>query len=735
MKEELKILILEDSADDAEIVLRLLKKEMFHFEHRLVMTKDTYLQALEQFQPDLILADNSLPQFNAIEALKIIKQRALNIPFIMVTGTTSEEFAAAIIKFGAADYVLKDRLARLPSAIEAALKQKKAEEAAKASEEQRKLIMNAALDAIICMDTKGIITFWNPQAEKIFGWKAQEAVGQILAKIIIPPAFRESHTNGMENYLQTGNGPILNTLLELTAINRECKEFPIEITVLPIKQGTEESFCAFIRDITERKRTEQELSREKQLLRTLIDNLPDYIYVKDIELRHIVNNAANIKLIGALSEEETLGKTAFDYFESELAQQYIEDDRFILESKQPLLNKEEPILTNTGEKRWLLTTKLPIQDKAGNITGLVGISRDITAQKISEQKIISEKEFSNSIINSLPGIFYLYDENGKFLRWNKNFETVSGYTSEEISQMHPLDFFDTGEKGLLTESIGRVFKVGMAEVEAHFLTKSQKKIAYYFNGWAAEFENKTCLIGMGIDITERKRTEAALNQSYKEIRQLASHLQEVREEERAGIAREIHDELGQQITGLKMDVSWLSKKIITEDYAIKEKIKDILDLLDNTVKTVRKIATELRPSILDDLGLREAMEWQSQEFQKRSGIKIVFSSSLPVINATGNISIGLFRIYQESLTNVARHAEASVVTTTLEEKNSQLVLSITDNGKGFDINTSGSKKTLGLLGMKERTLMMGGEYEIISAPEKGTRVIVSVPYIQTDSTI
>jgi signal transduction histidine kinase len=182
-----------------------------------------------------------------------------------------------------------------------------------------------------------------------------------------------------------------------------------------------------------------------------------------------------------------------------------------------------------------------------------------------------------------------------------------------------------------------------------------------------------------------------------------------------------------------MDVSWLSKKIVTEDYAIKEKIKDILALLDNTVKTVRKIATELRPSILDDLGLREAMEWQSQEFQKRSGIEIVFSSSLPVINANGTISIGLFRIYQESLTNVARHAGASVVTTTLEEKDNQLILSITDNGKGFDINTSSSKKTLGLLGMKERTLMMGGEYEIISTPGKGARVIVSVPYIQTDS--
>ncbi len=131
-----------------------------------------------------------------------------------------------------------------------------AEENIKNSEEKRRLIMSAAIDAIICMDTKGVVTFWNPQAEKTFGWKEEEVKGGLLAEFIIPPAFREMHTKGLQNYLNTGDGPVLNKLLELSAINKEGKEFPIELTILPIKQGGEEFFCAFIRDISQRKHSE-----------------------------------------------------------------------------------------------------------------------------------------------------------------------------------------------------------------------------------------------------------------------------------------------------------------------------------------------------------------------------------------------------------------------------------------------------------------------------------------------
>jgi PAS domain S-box-containing protein len=727
MEKSLKILILENSAADAEMVQRLLKKEKIDFECRVAMNEKTYLLALDEFQPDLIMADNSLPQFSAAAALKIIKQRSLQIPFLMVTSTTSEEFAAGIIKLGADDYILKDSLIRLPAAIDSALKQRRSEkekleafEKLRQSEEQYRQIVETAQEGIWMIDENSLTTFVNEHMAKMLGYEKKEMINRHLFDFMdeegkkIAAQNLEKRKKGISEQhdfvFRSKTGKAVWTIIETNSI---------------IKNEKYSGALAMVIDITERKQTEQQLLQDKKLLRTLIDNLPDYIYVKNIELAHIINNASNVKLIGAASEEETLGKTAFDYFEPELAQQYIKDDRIILESKKPLLNKEEPIINNKGEERWLLTTKIPLQDKDDNVIGLIGISRDITDQKNAEQQIINEKELSDSLINNLPGIFYLYDKQGNFLRWNKNFETVTGYSDDEIKNMRPVDFYDTDLKELINKRIESVFKEKVPGIEAMLLTKEKKKIPFYFNSMRIWYEGKHCLIGMGIDISVQKNAEA-------EIRQLASHLQEIREEERAGIAREIHDELGQQITGLKMDISWISKKLITEDKNIKEKINKVLELLDDTVKTVRKIATDLRPSILDDLGIIEAMKWQSQEFQKRSGIKVEFFSDDFTEALTNKINIGLFRIYQESLTNVARHAEgASLVTSELYLKNNRIELTIKDNGKGFDINSISNKKTLGLLGMKERTLMMGGEYNIISHSGEGTRVTVSVP-LQTN---
>ncbi len=161
-------------------------------------------------------------------------------------------------------------------------------------------------------------------------------------------------------------------------------------------------------------------------------------------------------------------------------------------------------------------------------------------------------------------------------------------------------------------------------------------------------KGKPCeYLAIRTDITQRKIDEERLQRSYQEIRQLASHLQNIREEERAGIAREIHDELGQQLTGLKMDLSWISKKMTPqEDDQVRQKIGGTLELLDTTIKTVRRIATDLRPSILDDLGLVvRAIEWQSQEFQKRSGIATEFLSAMAAFNGPSEIAIGLFRIW------------------------------------------------------------------------------------------
>ena len=183
---------------------------------------------------------------------------------------------------------------------------------------------------------------------------------------------------------------------------------------------------------------------------------------------------------------------------------------------------------------------------------------------------------------------------------------------------------------------------------------------------------------------------------------------------------------------LKWTLRGFGKKLhgIKDVVPIEEKLKEMTLLLDSAVQTIRKIASELRPSILDDLGVVAALEWQSNEFQKRFRVPVDFRTSVAYLDLDAAVATGLFRLYQESLTNVARHAQASCVVATLDVSASHVILEITDDGKGFDTQKTEGRKTLGLLGMKERVLMMNGDLNIISKPGKGTRVVITVPLVE-----
>jgi len=369
----------------------------------------------------------------------------------------------------------------------------------------------------------------------------------------------------------------------------------------------------------------------------------------------------------------------------------------------------------------------PARNENDEIIGAFVTTRDITERKKAELKFETEKLFSDSLINSLPGIFYLYDQDGRFTRWNKNFETISGYTAAEISLMHPVDFYDGDEKKLVQHKMEKVFEDGIIEITAHFYTKDKKKIPYYFNGYKISLNGNNYLIGIGVDISERARAEQELHAYTQEIKKLTAHLEQVREEERTRIAREVHDELGQQLTGLKMDASWLSKKISTEQIQIHEKLSGMLSLMDHTIKTIRRISSDLRPGILDDLGLVAALEWQSVEFEKQSEIRCVFKSEVGDRQFERQLSTSVFRIYQEALTNVVRHARATRVESLFQRTSTNLILTVQDNGQGFNDKEVKSKGTLGLIGMRERAGMAGAELDITSKKGTGTIITLKIP--------
>ena len=242
------------------------------------------------------------------------------------------------------------------------------------------------------------------------------------------------------------------------------------------------------------------------------------------------------------------------------------------------------------------------------------------------------------------------------------------------------------------------------------------------------------------DITERKRADEKLRSSQQGLRKLSAQLQKVREEEKTIIAREIHDELGQALTALKMDVSWIGSHLSAQRplpegqaanaanlQALRKKTLSMASLIDDTIQTVRKISTALRPAVLDDLGLTAAIEWQAEEFQSRTGIRCTVTSTLPEAHLERDSSTGLFRIFQETLTNVACHANATTVEVSLRQENSELVLTIRDNGTGIPQEKVYSPKSLGLLGIRERALLLGGRVAIGKGPRKGTVVNVRIP--------
>ena len=229
------------------------------------------------------------------------------------------------------------------------------------------------------------------------------------------------------------------------------------------------------------------------------------------------------------------------------------------------------------------------------------------------------------------------------------------------------------------------------------------------------------------EIVERKSSEEELKHSRERLRDLAVYLQSVREDERGRIAREIHDELGQALTALKMDTHWIGQRLSKDQQLLLEKTRSMSRLINMTVQSVQRISSELRPGLLDDLGLSAAIEWQANEFHRRTGIQCETISEPEDIALNRDLSTAVFRIFQEALTNIVRHANATKVEVMLSKKSDKIELTVIDNGRGITENQISDERSLGLIGMRERVHSYGGDLKICGALNKGTTIMVSIP--------
>jgi PAS domain S-box-containing protein len=557
----------------------------------------------------------------------------------------------------------------------------------------------------------------------LYGYSRDEAIGKNIRVLLQSRITDTERKNAIEELNAKG---YFHNEYEYTTKNNETIFVLSTITTLYDDEHHVNGYVTIHRDITIRKNLENQLKKfneeleEKVETKTheltqVFERITDAFIALDKDWRYTYLNKATGEMIHR-DPGTMIGKNVWQEFPDVVGSSTYMIFQQAMKEQRYMYNEDyyEPF------DLWQENHVYPSPE------GISVFIKNITERKKAEQEIIKEKNLSDSIINSLPGAFYLYNMEGKFLRWNKNFEKVTLYSGEEISKMHPLDFFADDEKEHLRLRIGQVFVNGVSDAEANFLTKTNKKIPYYFTGIKIEYQGQVCLMGVGIDDSGRVEAQRKIKETSEQLRELAGHLQDVREEERASIAREIHDELGQQLTGLKMDMYWLKDELGTTEESVNNQIQNILQLLDTAINTVRKISSELRPPMLDDIGLVESLKWYGKEFQKRFNIELVFKTGLENIHLLPKQSIALFRIFQESLTNVARHAHAKKVSSSLMYENNLLVLRVADDGKGFDSSQTAKKKTLGLLGMKERILMINGNFEINSKPGVGTEVIATV---------
>jgi PAS domain S-box-containing protein len=374
----------------------------------------------------------------------------------------------------------------------------------------------------------------------------------------------------------------------------------------------------------------------------------------------------------------------------------------------------------------------PVLDDGGNLIGIIGISMDITARKEAEKALRETSLLIEKTFASLSDALFVVHRDTRTIRMcNAAAVSMFGYPAEELvgfsaGRLHQNDEAFAEFERMLQQTVDHG-KPLQGEYRMRRRNGEVFPIEYVVAPLDRESGNVTDIVSVIRDITARKRAENQLRTSRQALRALARDLQSAREGERERVAREIHDELGQQLTAIRMDLDTLRSRLPAGNDRLRTMIDEMIAISDATVGTVRRIASELRPAILDDLGLPAAVEWLAEDFERRSGIECrveVRSNSLPV---DPDQAVVLFRIVQEALTNVARHSEASHAEVLLEITGDRAAAVVRDDGRGLSAEELSERRALGILGMRERALAVGGTFDVLGKSGCGTTVRVDIP--------
>lgn len=349
--------------------------------------------------------------------------------------------------------------------------------------------------------------------------------------------------------------------------------------------------------------------------------------------------------------------------------------------------------------------------------------------KLLTEALYESTERFRAVFETAQDCIFLKDRDLKYILVNPTFEKIFGLPASKLIGLTDKDLFGLEIAKRIWEEDARVLAGESLEVEH---AKPVNGVINTFDIIRVPLFNGagsvTGICGIARNITERKKVEESLKESSKKLRSLTVHLQTLQEKERRRIAGDIHDEFGQVFTALNYDLAWMRKKLPADQRDLIEMTEKMSRLIDNGIRTVQKISSELRPALLDELGLAPAIEWHAKEYEKRTGICCNVEVAAEENILDKDLSTAFFRVFQEALTNVARHANATNVNITLKESEGKLFLKITDDGRGITKKEISSPKAFGLTGIKERFYPWEGEVRITGARGKGTEITVCVPF-------
>ncbi len=730
MQSHLKILILEDDETDFEITKRLLLKEIKNCAVRLATNKENFFSLLDHFHHDVILCDHSLPQFNSVEAIKIARQFFPDIPFILVTGAVSEDFAIEVMKSGADDFILKDRLSRLPSAIERAIKHRKAELEKKEiqqriidSENNLRAIFENTSEGFLLMDTDGVVKVFNSNAAQYgFFVKGKEIhEGDNLLDFIedsSKPAYKE----------------ILLKVLHKEAIQFERKYLSddnttrwIDFSITPVieKEQKVTGICITGRDITDKKTIEKQREFDHNNLQALINNTGDLMWSVDHNLNLITCNDSFNKVVA-----ETSGKPA-QKGDSIFSEQFTKDKLTRYKEFYIRALSGETFTINdhfeTPRELWSEVSFNPIYSY-NEIIGVACFSRDITHKKIVE----GERERLSSIIETTSDFVGIVDINQQIIFLNRGGREMTGFgETEDLTGISIREFLDEKNYQTVSEvSLPAALKDGKWRGELDFTARSGRKVPVSVVIVIPKTTDSEpqYLSAIARDISERKNAEANLklmeqkivNQKIQGQKSIARAILQAQEKERNHLGQELHDNINQILAATKLHLSFTSKNNPQQ----KKLLEYPIELISSAIKELKQLSSrDVTP--LKNINLEELILKIVEELKKNTSLKINFIFNVRR-KIDDDLKLNVYRIIQEQMNNIIKHAKAKNISILIESVDEDLHVQVADDGKGFNIRKK--SKGIGISNITNRIESFNGKLKIITSPGKGCHTDIFIPF-------